>query len=1375
MDDSSDSDGDSFLRHVLQVLHPPRMPTPGERLGGQDGKRFEVLQKLGEGAMGQVFRARDGELRREVALKLLLPHTGLAEAALREARVIACLDHENIVRIFDVGEWRGTPEAPPVPFLVTEHLEGELLASALRRERPGPRRALEILEAIAAGLAHAHERHIVHRDLKPANVFLTRQGGLKLLDFGLAYLTAGNEPHTPELPTAGTPAYMAPEQWRGEPQDARTDVWAAGVVLYELLTGRLPYPSATLEELRARVLSAEPPPPVRTYCPELPQAVEDFLKTALAKDPARRFPSALELREELRELTVHLGLEREASPPTAPQRRQVTLLCCGLSGLTDLETPLDDESLGELEAAFHQCCAEFLQQHGGSVILSMRGEVMACFGHPRAREDDAERAVRAGLHLTRSIQEALARRMPELSPSRLAVKVGLQTDLMVLPVHTSEPREGALSLPGEAPKVASWFANQAEPGEVLLGDGTWRLVRGAFELESLGPLAFEGLSGHVKLGVHRVLRERSAEVRFERALATGGLTPLVGREHELHRLLQLWEGAQRGRGALLLIRGEAGIGKSRLIRELVERSAQQSAVLLQFQCWSQLVTLALNPVIQVLQRLFQLSADASPQQHLQELEERLGALGLSSEDVHVLGLLLSLPVSQESPVRRFTPEWRKARTFAALTALFLRVAQARPMLVTIEDLHWADSTWREFLGFLLQQLEAARMLVVISARPELQVEWPQRPWLHGLVLEHLSAESSAALIKEVAHGRALPERTLHQLVSRTDGIPLFIEEMTRMVLERAPSDEAFEEGLPHALPVTLRELLLARLDRLSARQKALLHLCAVLGRDFSYALLAAVTDLKQEALRRGLAGLVEARLLQEREGMDEASYHFRHALIQEAAYESLSRNQRRQYHRSIAQVLTERFPELSQSKPEVLAHHYTEGGERELAILSWAYAGHLAGMRSANVEAVSAFTQALRLLRELPDAAQRTREELQLLSALGVPLTQLQGSRSPEVEWTYTRARELLWQVNEADPTLALSYWLVFSHHLTRSEFRSLQELAGRFISRGKRQQDRAVLALGYRMMAGAVLMRGRGRDAVRYLERAEASEGLELERQRSLAGGQEAYPRIIALAVATLIDSVTGRFERSRNHGLEAIALAEQLGNPHALTSALTCMALACQLRGEDADALRWADQAIALSGERSSWLWRVWSMLIRAWALPEREEPQESLALMRRHIEQCRARGASVALPYHLGLLARLHLKWGRVAEGLETVREALAWGKATGERVCEAELHRLYGELLRAEGRTREACWRFLRALSLARQQGAAPFELRAAVSLGRLLRAEGRPDLARCWLERTLDRFDASLEGPDLREAGALLEELTGSEPTEERASGGEELL
>jgi class 3 adenylate cyclase/tetratricopeptide (TPR) repeat protein len=1307
------------------------VPFPGEQLGGRDGRRFKILEKLGEGGMGQVFRARDAELQREVALKFLQPHTALPEAARLEAQAIARLNHENIVRIFDIGEWRLAPGALQVPFLIMEYLEGESLASLLRRERPGLRRALAILDAIAAGLAHAHEQHIVHRDLKPSNVFLTPQGTVKLLDFGLAHLIATNAPRAPHPPTAGTPLYMAPEQWRGEQQDARTDIWSAGAVLYEMLTGRLPYPSTSSQELRARVTSAEPVPPVRTLQPELPQEVEGLLSTLLAKDPARRFSTVLELREELRDLTAQLDLKPEAPRPAAPQRRQVTLLRGLLTGLAELGQPLDPEDLGELEAAFHQVCSDVIQQHGGTVTLCMVGEVLACFGHLQTREDDAERAVRAGLHLAGNVLEALQRRMPDLPPSRLAVRVGLHTDLMVLDARTSDPRGRALTLPGEAPKVTAWLAGQAGPGEVLLGDTTSQLVRGAFELESLGPRVFEGVSAPLSLEVHRVLRERRATVRFDRTLAARGLTPMVGRERELRWLLARWEQARQGQGAVVLIHGEAGIGKSRLIREWVTRVTQESqepAVLLRFQCWSQLGTSPLHPVIQLLQRLFQRPAENTSQQHLEELEERLGTLGLSSEDVHVLGLLLSLPVPEDSPVRLFTPERRKEKTFTALVSLLLRVAQVRPVLLTIEDLHWADSTQLEFLGFLLDRVEQAGVLVVLSARPEFQTAWPQRPWFHRLPLERLPAESAATLVKEAALGRALPEETLHQLVSKTDGIPLFIEEMTRMVLERMPSGAAREEGLPRYIPATLRELLQARLDMLSPRQKELTQLCAVLGRDFTHALLAALADLEDEALRRGLAGLMDAGLLQEREGAGEPGYQFRHALIQEAAYESLSRSMRRQHHRRIAQVLTERFPEVVQSRPEVLAHHHTEAGENEPATWYWARAGQLARMRLARVEAVSYLTRALKLLRGLPDASQHLREEFQLATALGSPLAQLKGFRSPEVERTFDRARELFRQVGEALPALEPAYWEVCGYYLTRAEFHLVQELAEQLVHRGEHQRDEEMRALGYRMMATALLCRGQVRTASEYIERAEACARFDAEPHRTLEVRQGVAPRLVAMAYAPVIYSVRGRPEQAQRTSQEVIELAGQINYPHATALALTCVAMACQFRGDVQGALTCTEKVIAIRSERNywNWTWQAWSTFIRAWARARTEHSQKDLELLPPLLEEMRAQGISAGVPYTLYLLADLHLQLGQIQEGLATVQEALACLKATGERLCEAELHRLHGEFLRLDGREREARSRFRQALSLARQQGAGLFEMRAAASLGRLPRDMRKPN-------------------------------------------------
>ncbi|HYO67477.1 MAG TPA: protein kinase, partial [Archangium sp.] len=469
---------DSFLKELL-ILNPlPRMPWEGERLGGKDGSRFEIRQLLGQGGMGHVFRAWDEELQRIVALKFLLPRRGLTDLALQEARAIARLDHENIVRIFDVAEWISSPNEQRIPFLVMECLEGDSLAGMLARGLPGLRRALEILDCIAAGLAHAHERHIIHRDLKPSNVFISKHGVVKLLDFGLAHLIANDTSRSQRLLVAGTPAYMAPEQWLAEPQDERTDIWAAGMVLFETLTGRLPFQEIGPKALRARVASSEPMPSVRDFRPEIPRRVDGFLATALAKEPARRFQTVQELREELRELESLFasagGAVPAKPPPTESQRRQVTLVSCRLTGLTGsgLHEPLDAEDLGELETVFQQCCTEIIQQNGGCPPQYMGSGMLACFGCKQVREDDSQRAVHAGLQLVRNLPVALRRKLPYLPPT-LSVSVGIQTDRVALQDVPASPYASTPAPHGEASSLAAWLSRQAGPGEVVIGETTW--------------------------------------------------------------------------------------------------------------------------------------------------------------------------------------------------------------------------------------------------------------------------------------------------------------------------------------------------------------------------------------------------------------------------------------------------------------------------------------------------------------------------------------------------------------------------------------------------------------------------------------------------------------------------------------------------------------------------------------------------------------------------------------------------------------------------------------------------------------------------------------------------------------------------------------
>ncbi|MFL5350731.1 MAG: protein kinase domain-containing protein [Hyalangium sp.] len=1289
--EESDFD-DSFLQKVARVPVLATRPVSGERLGGWDDRRFEIIQELGAGGMGWVLRAWDAQLQRVVALKFLLPHKERTDQALREARLIARLDHENIVRIFDVAEWQRAPGEPRIPFLVMECLEGESLAQLLRREPPDLRRTLEIMSAVAAGLAHAHEHHIVHRDLKPSNVFITRRGPVKLLDFGLAYLTEASPSSMPYLPLAGTPPYMAPEQWRGEALDERTDLWAAGVMLYKLLTGEQPYPSSSVEELRERVLSPEPVPLLREHHPELPWELESLLAVALAKEPHKRLLSAAELREELCELEEHLRLGHRPPRAMAPQRRQVTLVACRLEGLARLAQALDPEDFGEWEETFHHSFSRVIQQHGGFVTLCMGNEALACFGYPVTREGDSERAVHAGLELSSAVLQALRERLPEVSQAPLALKVGIHTDMVVLDGLLQELRGSTPSIQGEAPRVAAWLASQSRPGEVVLSQETHTLVQRAFETRPLGSRPLEG-ERHVQ--VYRVLEARPTVSRFDQTLATSsGLSPLVGRERELEELRGHWECALRGEGGFVLLRGEAGIGKSRLIQELREQVPSRHALWLRLQCWSQFSTSAFHPVIDMMQRMW-LSRERSPQENLRVLETWLALWELKPVQVHLLASLLSLPVAEQSPHQRLTPERQMDEVLEALGTLLVRASEMHPVVVVVEDLHWADPSTLKLLGSLGARVEHARILGVLSARPEFRPPWPQRPSFHRLALERLSAENTLHLVKQVARGRTLPGEMVEQLVTRTDGIPLFVEEMTRVLLEG---------GTGGAIPTTLQELLLARLDTLPRRQKGLAQLCAVVGRGFTRGLLSTLTGMGGAALQRDLAGLVAAGLLQRHEEAIGPGYQFRHALIQEAAYQSLPRTARRQHHQRIARALVEHFPDVAESRPELLAHHHAEAGELEPAIDAWKKAGLRAAMRYANQEAVSHLSQALKLLRSLPGSGSRSREELQLLMALGLPMVQLQGYRSPEAARLYSRVRELLHELGDSLAGLELPYWGVFAYFYIQRRYEEAHEVGELLVRLGQRAGNRMLMSVGHRMMA--FFSWGDLPVSLEHIERALAYSGEELglEQHRELAVKQAIDPHAMALAFSSFLRSVNDEVDLARRQAREAVAFAGRLGHPHTCAGVLTYAAIGAQVRRDFRDTLDWSRQCIELSREHRFRLWLWWCTIFKSWAMACLGQPEEGLALMRTAFAEWERSGFLTGTPHNFGMLAEIYLRLGRIDEGLDAVQRALAPASfQRGEVGWKADLHMIRGRLLKLRGLDAEAREEFLQARHIAREQG------------------------------------------------------------------------
>jgi class 3 adenylate cyclase/tetratricopeptide (TPR) repeat protein len=1351
--DSEDFD-DPFLRQILKsslAVHPP--PLPGERLGGKDGQRFEILEQLGSGGMGQVVRARDELLQRVVALKFIAADREFTRQILdklleEEARLIAQLDHENIVRIFDVSEWNGSP------FLIMECLEGQSLNTLLRKEKLHGgtlelHRALHIFSEIMAGLAHVHSRNVIHRDLKPSNVFVLENGRVKLLDFGLAWLASsiGASPAH-----AGTHAFMAPEQWEGQSQDMRTDTWAAGLLLYQMLTGELPYPIEDHHLLHERVLAKEPVPPVRTRRPDLPEPVDRFLARALAKDPARRFQSALEMRERLRMLQWSLSPSSELLPPGfIPHRRQVTLVCCRLSAG---KAPFDSEDLSDLQAAFHQACARILEGHGGWIALRMGDEVLGCFGYPLARENDVVCAVKAALELTR-----LAESLPQASQSGLSVQVGVHTDMVVLDVVDSSGRKGhSPSLQGEAPRTASGLAMQAAPNTANLSENTLQGVAGNFVTDPLGSQLFPSSMGEVRMGVHRLVAERSEPTRFGRA-RTRGIIPLVGRTGELRQLLASWERACQGQGSMVLVRGEAGIGKSRLLQELVEHVFRQGMLCVSSQCWPHFSRSAFHPVLEWGVQLFGLELETAPAQQWACLEKVLESLGMPlPESLLLFGGLLGLPTREDLPPLLLTPELQRERTLETLIsslvklpALLERKAGAGAVLLVLEDLHWADPSTLELLSLLQERLQGVGLCVLMSTRPELRLSWEKRPGIHRLVLDRLAADETAEMVRRLTENRpGLSARMVGFLVRRTEGIPLYVEELTRMLLARAPAEGGISaEG---SLPVTLQELLLARLDPLPQEQKELAWMGAVIGRSFTQDQLAALSERDKTVLERDLEELVEAGLLvRKREGPE---YAFRHALIHEAAYASLLKPRRRRYHHRVAGLLETPAEGATAASPELIAHHYTLAGEQPLAIRFWIQAGELALRRSAFEESVGHLHQALRYFRRLPEAARKVEEELRLLVLLGQALVAARGYAAPEVEQLYARVADLFPDVKDTSLLVAVCRSL-FNQSLMRVNFTLSRGLAKQIVSLGQRIREPELLVIGWLMGGITQLVQGDLFEARRQLGEAVAQGTAHLEQQPRELGMLEPDPLAMAQAYHALV--LTLGCEQEQGEQLLEAALQRTMELAHLYTSIMTnhpaCVLY--QMRFDGKRLLETTEQVIAMHEQNHFPELESWMQVFRGWTLACQGRQGEGYALLLKGIEQLRRVGAETGWPYLLCLLADAQLRLGLIPEGLDAVAEALACGARTGQHLADPELYRLRGALQLHKGRSEQAQAEFRQAIQIARQAGMRCIELRASLNLCHLLYHQGKSEEALRLLSELLGSLPPGLDSHEVQAAQKLL--------------------
>ena len=1056
--------------------------------------------------------------------------------------------------------------------------------------------------------------------------------------------------------------------------------------------------------------------------------------------------------------------ERAAS---AGERRQLTVMFCDLVGSTALSAQLDPEELREVVRAYQEMCAGIIHRYEGYIAQYLGDGLLVYFGYPAAHEDDARRAVRAGLEIVGALREAPLQSVRRQQP--VQVRIGIHTGLVVIGEIGSGGRSEQLAL-GETPNIAARIQGLAEPDAVVISAATQRLIADYFACQSLGPQNLKGLPQ--SLEVYRVLGESDMQNRLE-VVSQTGLTPLVGRDEEVGLLLKRWEQTKEGRGQVVLLSGEPGIGKSRLAQTLKERVASEGSLRLEAHCSPYHQNSAFYPVIDFLQRALQFQRVDSPEEKLHKLE--VGAHSrapLQSEAISLFASLLSLPLPERYPPLTLTPQKQREKTLQALLSWLLQAAERQPVLSVWEDLHWADPSTLELITLLLEQAPTARLLILLTCRPEFTPAWAFRSHFTQITLSRLSRTQVEAMVGQITGSTALPIEVVQQIVSKTDGVPLFVEELTKTVLESGLHVGATHASpLPLAIPATLQDALMARLDRLGTA-KEVAQLGATLGREFSYELLQAVSPLDEEALQRELGRLVEAELLYQQGLLPQARYVFKHALIQDTAYQSLLKSRRQQLHQQVARMLEERFPQTVGTQSELLAHHYTEAGLVSQAIPYWQNAGQRAIDRSANEEAISHLSKGLELLKTLPDIPERTQQELMLQFALGAPLIATKGHAALEVEQTYRRARELCRQVGETPQLFrALAGLWVFYH--MRAELETARELGEQLLTLAQRAQDPALLAEAHRALGATLGFLGEMVPGRAHLEQAVALHDSQPHRSLTLFYED---PRVSGLSHLARVLWVLGYPEQAVKRSREALTLARELDHPGSMALALTFAAWVYQFRQEGQTTQEQAKALIDLSTEHELMFYLSNGFLFLGGALAEQGQVEEGVAQIRHAMTTWQTTGTELNRSYILALLAKACGKTARVEEGLMLLAEALAMVGKTGGRWWEAELYRLRGELTlqkfqvsgskfqvtnpqsptpnpQAEA---EAC--FHKAIEIACQQSAKSLELRAVMSLSRLWLSQGKKVEAQQMLAEIYGWFTEGFDTADLKEAKALLEEL-----------------
>ncbi len=1081
----------------------------------------------------------------------------------------------------------------------------------------------------------------------------------------------------------------------------------------------------------------------------LPDLTEDDLeKLGISLGHRKKLLRAIDAVWGTRQARDTTKVARTGAEATSPVQhreaefRQITVMFCDLVGSTQLSEKLDPEDLQKIIDSYRRECSTAIRRYGGEVARYLGDGVLAFFGWPYAHEDDAPRAVHAALEIVSVVTK--------ISESvTLACRVGVCSGPVVVGEIRNSTASWSMDAVGETPNIAARLQTLAEPDTVLISESTRRLVSATFDLQSLGPQALKGITEPVR--AYRVLAAKSAGSRFEAAHA-GTLTPLVGRSSELRLLLDRWEKVKEGDGQVILLSGIPGVGKSRLLHELKSHVEEEPHILLHHQCSPYHNQSAFHPVIEQIEQAAHLIAREADADKITKLQAYLPRSTNSSiEPLLLIANLISISTENQQHLSELTPQQIKNRTISTLVEMLLAFSVQRPTLCIFEDAHWLDASTLELLELMISRIAHARVLLIVSSRPEFRPTWLAHANVSTHSLTRLSQAEVRTMIRDLLRGGNMPQKLVDQIIEKADGVPLFIEELTSSTLS-APLRETLghtEQPASLRVPETLSDALMERLDR-AAPSRRVAQIAAVIGREFSDDLLSAAARIDEEDMQSALSLLEQADIIY-RVGISPfVRFAFKHVLLRDAIYDSLLKSKRQQIHADIAAILVHDFPKLVENQPEVLALHYQEASNHQMAIRYWFESGQRALAHSANVEAIANFRKALQLLNALPETPERIKQEIDIQLALGIPLIAVRGYTAAETREAFSRARTLCLRLGDIPEYFQALFGLWGNHWMCGKNDEALR-MADEFLSRSRALSDPVLLMVANRVMGSTLLTLGDFQSSASHFEETiRLSTGRE---ERPLYNLYMVGPRAASLLLLSWDLWILGYPDQALSRVSEALASGKDLGHPYTVAFAHYMTSVVHLLRGDAAHALESAERSFEMSQEQRFSLYAILSRISRGRAIGELGRLGEARVELTQGIDEARRNGVGVMLPLMDSWLADVHTKTGENEYALSFVERALTnIGDVTG-RSWEAELHRQRAQILLAldPSKLREAESHLQKSIEVARGQSAKSLELRAATNLAELWRTQGRPDEARALLEPICHWFNEGAETADLKQA------------------------